>query len=362
MFSPMNRTADGIKDRAIVALNSSLFLPQALEAARAPFLELVQADAMALCLMHVAPKADFRWYVPGHPLRILDEYASLIDHDFLRAPIFARPNVPVRDTQLLTRGEYERTLIYQRSQELDPRFEHIMAVLLHIRPGLVAALALYRNRRRAFTTENAAVLSSLNPHLVNAVRNCSDVQTLMTGASLLEELYRRNDSAFLVVENSSKEAMRSEHAAALLDRWFTRSDLDSSGLPRALKEQLDALVALGADARLGNTRWVSNHQDGNRTCRFVELPTEEGPRRWALLLNETPHSIPLPAEMECELTTREVTVAKCLLRNRNNEQIADELDLSVLTVKTHVRNIFDKLGIDGRADLIYQAARLNKPV
>ncbi|NNC15852.1 response regulator transcription factor [Corallococcus exiguus] len=362
MFSPMNRTADGIKDRALLALNSTLLLPQALDAVRAPFLELVQADAMALCLMHVAPNADFRWFVPGHPLRILDEYASLIDHDFLRAPIFARPNVPVRDTQLLTRGEYERTLIYQRSRELDPCLEHIMAMLLPVRPGLVAALALYRNRQRAFTTHNSAVLSNFAPHLVNAVRNCGDFQTLMTGASLLDELYRRTDSAFLIVESSFEEALRSDSAVALLDRWFARSDLHSSGLPLVLKERLDALIRMDADARLGKSQWVLNHDDGNRTCRFVELPTADGPRRWALLLNETPHSIPLPAEMKSKLTPQQVTIATFLLRNWTNEQIASEIGRTHLTVKTHVRNIFDRLGIDSRADLIYQAARLNKPV
>jgi ATP/maltotriose-dependent transcriptional regulator MalT len=52
----------------------------------------------------------------------------------------------------------------------------------------------------------------------------------------------------------------------------------------------------------------------------------------------------------------------CLLRNLTNEQIAGELKLSFHTVKTHVRNLLARLGVDGRADLLYQAARLNKPV
>lgn len=351
-----------VRDSVITALNSALSLPKVLEAARAPLLEFVQADSMALCLMHVAPSFDFRWLVPGHPLPILEEYAGLADHDFLRAPILAQPHVPVRDTQLLSRGEYERTLIYQRSLELEPRLEHIMAVLVPIRPGLVGAFALYRHEPSPFFSQSATALSSLTAHLTNAVRNCRDFQEFTAGAQLLEELYQRTDSAFLIVEPPTHEVFRSPHAAALLERWFTPSDLHASGLPRVLKEQLDALAQMDADSRLGKTLWVVNHPEGYRTCRFVELPAADGPRRWALLLTELPHSIPLPLHMQRELTPREVDIARCVLRNWSNGQIADELKITGQTVKTHVRNLFDKLGVDGRADFLYQAAHLNRPV
>ncbi|NOK07861.1 helix-turn-helix transcriptional regulator [Corallococcus exercitus] len=363
MFNPtaFNTQELVLRDSVISGLNSSLSIPKVLEATRASLLEFVQADAMALCLMHTEP-FDFQWLVPGFPIRLLDDYAVLAEHDFLRAPILARPNVPVRDTQLLTREEYERTLIFQRSRELDLTLEHIMAVLLPIGPGLVGALAFYRNKRRPFSLENTTAVASINEHLMNTVRNCNDAQGLMAGAHLLEELHRRPDSAYLVVEPPSRVEFRSEHANALLARWFTGADLHSCGLPLVFKERLDALVRMDADARLGKTLWVFNHPEGNRTCRFIEMPAADGPRRWALRLNEIPHSIPLPWEMERQLTPRQATIARHLLCNRNNEQIAVELGRKLLTVKTHVRNIFDKLGVDSRADLLYQAARLNKPV
>lgn len=364
MSSPMNFNAHElmVRDRVIKALNSSLSLPQVLEATRASLLEFAQADSMALCLMRVAPSLDFRWLVPGHPIPILEEYAGLADHDFLRAPILARPNVPICDTQILSRGEYERTLIYQRSLELEPRLEHITAVLVPVRSGLVCALALYRHEQSPFFSQSATALSSLTEHLENTVRNCSDFQDFTAGAQLLEELYQRTDSAFLIVEPPTHEVFRSPYAAALLERWFTPSDLHSSGLPCVLKEQLDALVLMDADSRLGKTLWVINHPEGYRTCRFVELPAVDGPRRWALLLTELPHSIPLPLHMQRTLTPREVDIARCVLRNWSNGQIADELKITGHTVKTHVRNLFDKLGVDGRADFLYQAAHLNRPV
>ncbi|RKH11598.1 LuxR family transcriptional regulator [Corallococcus sp. CA053C] len=353
-----------LRDRVITALNSSLSFSEVLEAARAPLLELAPSDTMALCLMRTTPVLDFQWLVPGPPIPLLDgdEYASVSDHDFVRAPIFARPNEVLVDEEMLPRGEYEHSLLYQRSRELGLGLEHVMAVLLPIRPDFLGALALYRTRRRAFPSRCATVLSSLTQHLVNAVRNCSDVQALSTGAHLLEELYGRPDTAYLVVEPPSREVMRSPHAAVLLERWFAPSDFHASGLPLPLKERLDALVRMDADKRLEKNVWTSLQEDGYRTVRFVELPAREGPRRWALLMNEIPMSIPLPVDMRRKLTPREAEIAKYLLRKWSSEQIASELGIAVLTVDTHVRNIRNKLGVDSRADLLYQAARLNKPV
>ncbi|RKG86425.1 helix-turn-helix transcriptional regulator [Corallococcus terminator] len=351
-----------LRDSVITALNSSLSFPQVLEATRAPLLELAPSDSLALCLMRTTPVLDFQWLVPGYSIPLLEQYASVSDHDFVRAPIFAQPNVVLRDDEMLPRKEYEHSLLYQRSRELGLGLDHVMAVLLPIRPDFLGAFALYRTRRRSYSSRCAAVLSSITAHLVNAVRNCSDVQAMTTGAHLLEELHSGSDTAYLVVEPSARLVKRSRHATVLLERWFAPSDRHSSGLPLPLKERLDALVRMDADARLDKNVWVSLQADGYRTVRFIELPASEGPRQWALLMNEIPMSIPLPVDMRSKLTAREAEVAMYMLRNWNHEQIADELVIAVGTVDTHVRHIRDKLGIDSRADLLYQAARLNKPV
>ena len=49
------------------------------------------------------------------------------------------------------------------------------------------------------------------------------------------------------------------------------------------------------------------------------------------------------------LTAREVEVLRLVARGRSNQQIADELVLSVRTVERHIANIYDKIGASGRA-------------
>ncbi|NOJ78784.1 helix-turn-helix transcriptional regulator [Myxococcus xanthus] len=351
-----------LRDKVIAALNSTLSLPQALESAREPLLELTPADYVGLCLIHLGPIVEFQWLVPGYRLALLDEYSKWVDSDFVRAPIFAQPNVVLRDSEMITRKDLERSALYQRSKELDLSLEHVMAVLLPVHPQLLGAFTLYRDRRLAFSEKDAAFLTSLTPHLLNAVRNCRDMQTASTGSRLLEELYSRPDAAYVVVAPPSHEVLRSRQAATLLERWFRPSDLHSSGIPLVLMERLEALTRMTPDAQLQNNLWVSLHGDSYRVVRFVELPETEGPRQWALILNEIPLSIPLPETMRMQLTARQVDIARGMLHNWSNEQIASELGLSEDTVKTHVRDIFRRLQVDNRTDFLYQAAHLNKPV
>jgi DNA-binding NarL/FixJ family response regulator len=50
-----------------------------------------------------------------------------------------------------------------------------------------------------------------------------------------------------------------------------------------------------------------------------------------------------------DLSAREVEVLRLVAAGRSNQQIADELVISLNTVRRHVSNIFDKTGVSNRA-------------
>jgi pimeloyl-ACP methyl ester carboxylesterase/DNA-binding CsgD family transcriptional regulator len=56
-----------------------------------------------------------------------------------------------------------------------------------------------------------------------------------------------------------------------------------------------------------------------------------------------------PKSVPGSLSTREVEVLRLLAAGRSNQQIADELVISLNTVRRHVSNIFDKTGVANRA-------------
>jgi DNA-binding CsgD family transcriptional regulator len=58
------------------------------------------------------------------------------------------------------------------------------------------------------------------------------------------------------------------------------------------------------------------------------------------------------------LSPRELEVLQELAAGRSNKEIAARLDVSPNTVKTHVANLFEKLGAKGRMDAINRAREL----
>ncbi len=76
------------------------------------------------------------------------------------------------------------------------------------------------------------------------------------------------------------------------------------------------------------------------------VTAEEEPRR-------TPH-----ASITDGLTTRETEVLGHLARGRTNRQIAEDLHLSLSTVKRHLERIISKLGVSDRTQAAVRAVEL----
>ena len=57
------------------------------------------------------------------------------------------------------------------------------------------------------------------------------------------------------------------------------------------------------------------------------------------------------------LSTCEMEVLKLLVKGQSNTEIADVLYLSPNTIKTHVRSIFNKFGVDNRVQAVVFALR-----
>ena len=74
------------------------------------------------------------------------------------------------------------------------------------------------------------------------------------------------------------------------------------------------------------------------------------------LLSEISDPAPAPPAAEA-LTNREVEVLQLVARGRSNQEIADELVISVATVYTHVSNILSKLHLASRTQAALYALR-----
>ena len=59
------------------------------------------------------------------------------------------------------------------------------------------------------------------------------------------------------------------------------------------------------------------------------------------------------------LTAREREVFELLILNKTTKDIADELFISEKTVRNHISNAMQKLGVKGRAQAVVELIRMN---
>lgn len=72
-------------------------------------------------------------------------------------------------------------------------------------------------------------------------------------------------------------------------------------------------------------------------------------------LTRTPEPATVPGRREVKLTPREADVLTLLAMGRSNAEIAEELFVSICTVKSHVRRLLTKMNRRDRLQLVVTA-------
>ncbi len=68
-------------------------------------------------------------------------------------------------------------------------------------------------------------------------------------------------------------------------------------------------------------------------------------------------AVPDRGPTKLDLTAREQDVLRCIVRGRSYQQAADDLEISVETVRTHIRNLYRKLQVHSVAEAVGLAIR-----
>lgn len=122
--------------------------------------------------------------------------------------------------------------------------------------------------------------------------------------------------------------------------------------PEHTQEKLTEFVRQGKDQSEDIAGFISgNELDG----RFCPVPGTSM-RRILMLLDETP--APDFSPLKSILTEREIDVLRLVERGQQNPDIAENLYLSVNTVKRHLDNIYKKFTVNSRTELIAKVYRL----
>lgn len=337
-------------DDARDALASSLHLPTVIQTAYPLLARLVRADYVALGVSVPGAPAELEWFLSDMPPAFFGAYAELAPHDFVLRAVQASPNRALRDCDMLPRRELERNVMYGRSRDLGTPLEHVLSALLHADGDWQSGISLFRSEARPFSELERDALQALLPALKNAVRNCRAFNAATARADSLEWILTRQGTAALLLAPPSREIGRTSAATVLLEKWFRPNEL-AAGLPAEVLELARSL---------GTEQVLKRSPRGDLWGNAYRLPSSAG-YRTVVLLGERQAERELPEPWAERLTARELEVAAQVVEGYDNQSIAELLGVRTSTLKKHLGNVFDKLGVDSRAQLIALARRAGPP-
>lgn len=358
---------NGFRERTLLelmaALTSSLNLSEVLSRSYEVLSRMLIADYAAICVSRPGQPEEYDWVVAKMPHEFFARYPELAGEDFVRLAVVRRPNRVLRDSEMLSRADLKRSMLYRYSRELKMPLEYVMAVLLDVERDWHGGFTLYRESpRRPFSKTEQRFLQHLTPALASTVRNCRLLQDVSGRGPLLEALYHHTGCESIVLAPPARELMRTAHFTGLVQKWFAPMELGRHGLPSVLWERLSQLASLEGFIPPGLDSWERWGSDRGLRVTFLQLPEQEGRRPWALVLQEVPlrpEGVPVPQQWHRMLTSQELKVVEWMLQGVDNQSLAEQVGLSVNTVKTHLKKIYFKLAVPSRAKLILAAQELN---
>jgi DNA-binding CsgD family transcriptional regulator/predicted nuclease with RNAse H fold len=340
----------------MAALSSSLNLTVTLRNAYEVLSRLLSAEYAAICVSRPGQPTEYDWAVARLPQEFFARYAEIAPHDFVRRAVVARPNIVLRDSEMVSREELHRSALYEYCQALNMPLEHVMAVMLDMGLDWHGGFTLYREgKQKPFSDSEQAFLQRLTPVLASTVRNCRLLGEVTERGHLLDALFHHQGVESIVLAPPATEVMRTAHATELLQRWFTSAECGRHGLPAVLLERLAQLTGSRGWVTPVQDTWERHWPDRSLRVTFVPLPEQRGRRLWAMLLREVLHTVPVPQEWRAKITRREAQVVECVLQGWDNQLCAQHLGCTVYTLRTHLKRIYAKLRIASRSKLIAAA-------
>jgi DNA-binding NarL/FixJ family response regulator len=148
------------------------------------------------------------------------------------------------------------------------------------------------------------------------------------GLSLVPEFNRLCPGAYVLVLTSFSDEKTLTRALQTGVNGFVSKERPLSEVIHAIRQAAEGEIVMPASLLLGLLGRL--------------------PRAHAEPAVQVSHELPTPREQE---------ILACLAQGMSGEQIAAALNISLLTVRTHIRNLLEKLGVHSRLEAVSYALR-----
>lgn len=270
-----------------------------------------------------------------------DRFASLVHQHPVVSRAQAGDRATYKISDFLSERQFHRLELYQDMYRLVGAEDQIAFAL----PGdVIIGIALNRGRR-SFTERDRAVLERVRPQLAQAYAHTREREVAAALIGALEAGLADSGRSAIVVDRRHGLLHVGPGARDLLAAYLGRPAAGEAKLPEEVEDWL-AQCAAGGSAPL-----TLSGSHGRLVLRL--LPRGAGEERAVVVLEEQRIDSPsLESLRRLGLTRREAEVTRLLACGRSNAAIAQELFISVHTVRKHLEHAYARLGVESRAQAI----------
>jgi DNA-binding CsgD family transcriptional regulator len=277
------------------------------------------------------------------------------EDDVLEFDSMVRNRLPAGLLSEATRGKLERAPRYR--ELVGPEgYGYELRGAFGTGTQLWGGLALWREKGRPdFAAREVAFVRRIAPHMAAGLRtatlqqDCSDDRLGDDAAGVLVL-----DAWGTVVQNNAAAERQLREIGNLGERWR-----EGEGLPAPVWTVLGALkrsLRPETDRDLNSSPYLRVRTRSGRWLTLQASQTGPTPMRPAesvvIIAPAGPKEVLRLSTIGYGLSPREQEVVDLIVRGASTKQISRALYISEYTVKDHLKNIFGKVGVGGRRDLV----------
>ncbi len=272
-------------------------------------------------------------------------------------PLISSPQpIMFRSSDIFLSTERKKTDYYQKMLEPAKMHYSIEGNIYVERNGHIVGLGIHRSRERGdFSHRELEIIKLARPHLSRVARKfcnekCAaadiiDTSTVLAG---LDEvgIWFWNWETELVRENLGDNNFLQHHIDELQQVLRTlcirlKQNIEGGAQPSEMPYHIKSKILISEKSYYVDISYRPGRE--NDEGRFVSILYD-----YTGIIDNIMYDI----RRKFGLSQREYDVFQCVVKGMSNQEIQDALFISLPTVKKHLSNIYQKIGVDGRRQLI----------
>ena len=253
----------------------------------------------------------------------------------------------------------------------DIRSELVVCLLVDNR--LSGSVSLFRSKRGVdFPYQDVQKAKLVSSYVSTIFRNAKLIAQLREEKAVFQRTYESIEEGIIVLDNQLEARYWNSRAVEVCHQISSegvnrRGCLENQCLPVPEKVLEDCLILkTGFQNGRGESEFVRRRRINaadESGCfridsRIFTHPFQPLSKPYFLISIKNLSETGAPSEewtkREYSLTRRELEIIRCVSQGLTNQQIADKLFVSLFTVTTHLKNIYEKVGVRNRTELIFR--------